>query len=192
MKMSRLGLSVLLALSLGAPLSACGGEEEGISEESAAESSESNEGAGNTEDEAPEEPAEETAAVDEDAPARAESESYVVEVRPADTYHTGELGQFEVVVRGNGGWHLNQDFPFSVRVAHADTLSLPKERLGKDDAAEFGDDAAQLDVPFTPSAAGEHAVSANVDFAVCDPQSCVPHTVVVGARLAVADVAAAE
>ncbi len=86
---------------------------------------------------------------------------------------------------GQGEWHLNQDFPFSVEVSHDADVTMPKERLGKDDAAEFADEAARVDIPLTPTAAGEHAVSAVVSFAVCNPESCVPHTETVGVRLAV-------
>lgn len=129
--------------------------------------------------------AETAGAPDESAEARVATESYVVELRPAESYTTGELGQLAIHLSGQGEWHLNQDFPFSVEVSHDAEVTVPKARLGKDDAAEFADEAARVDIPLTPTAAGEHPVSAVVSFAVCNPESCVPHTETVGVRLAV-------
>lgn len=112
--------------------------------------------------------------------------THVVELRPqADGYQAGTLGQFAVNVEGRGEWHLNQDFPFSIEVTGPDGVTFPKTELGKDDAAEFGDERARVDVPFTASAAGEHAVECTVRFAVCNPQSCVPKTETVALNLAV-------
>ena len=115
-----------------------------------------------------------------------EGPTHVVELRPqADGYTAGTLGQFAVQVEGRGQWHLNQDFPFSIEVTGPDGVTFPKSELGKDDAAEFGDERARVDVPFTATTAGEHAVECTVRFAVCNPQSCVPKTETVALNLAV-------
>lgn len=171
-------LSVLLF-----QMAACGGEETPAPEETPeTETPETPET--DTPDETAEAP-EEPSGPDTEAEARVATDSYVVELRPAEGYTSGELGTLAVHVSGQGEWHLNQDFPFAVEVAHTDELTLPKERLSKEDAAEFGETEARVDVPLTPTAAGEHAVSAEVSFAVCIESSCVPHTATVGARLAV-------
>lgn len=154
-------LSVVLLLLL-----ACGGENETESTETETETTETE-----TETETEPEPA---------------GPTHVVELRPqADGYQAGTLGQFAVHVEGRGEWHLNQDFPFSVEVSGPDGVTFPKSELGKDDAAEFGDERARVDVPFTASAAGEHAVECTVRFAVCNPSSCVPKTETVALNLAV-------
>ncbi|MFT5358869.1 MAG: hypothetical protein ACI9KE_006110 [Polyangiales bacterium] len=171
---------VLCALIFSAPLGACGSEGGDVEPEEAT-----------TQPEAAEETAEapelEAGAVDESAAPRAETEQYVVELRPQEGYAAGELGQFALHLEGQGEWHLNQDFPFAITVSHADGLQLPKTTLEKTDARAFADEGADFDVPFTPGAAGEHAVSARVEFAVCSPSSCVPQNAVVGLRIAVAE-----
>lgn len=174
---------VLSALLLSAPLGACG------SEGAEADPAEQTTAAAPEEETAPQPEAtpEEPPAVDESAAARAETEQYVVELRPQDGYAAGELGQFALHLEGQGEWHLNQDFPFAITVSHADGLQLPKTSLEKTDARAFEDEGADFDVPFTPGAAGEHPVSARVEFAVCNPSSCVPQNAVVGLRIAVAE-----
>jgi hypothetical protein len=106
---------------------------------------------------------------------RAEDESFVLEARPqADGYAADALGAFAIVIEGQGGWHLNHDFPVSVELT-GDGVQFPKPVLGKEDAAEFVDERARFDVPFTPTA-GEREVRATVSFAMCNPTSCVPKT----------------
>jgi hypothetical protein len=53
-------------------------------------------------------------------------------------------------------------------------VMLPKAQLARPDAAEFGDTKAKFDIPFTPKSAGALAVNANVKFAVCTEENCVP------------------
>ncbi len=182
----------LIALALvGA---ACGGEEAATESTEPAET-ESTETSGTTaENESPEnEPSEAEAppadgrGVDEAAQPRAEAEAFVLELRPAEGYQAGQLGQFALHLEGQGEWHLNQDFPFSAEVARGDSLTLPKTRFAKADAESFADEAAVVSVPFTAGAAGDHAVSVEVAFAMCNPESCVPHTATVGARLTVTE-----
>ncbi|MAQ17686.1 MAG: hypothetical protein CMN30_23185 [Sandaracinus sp.] len=148
-----------------------------------------------------EEPTEEVAEVDEaEAPEveeaeeaeeeaaagpRVEQEGYVVELRGGDGATSGELTQLAVVIEGQGEWHLNQDFPFGVSVTAPEGVQLPKDSFAKADAASFADEGARVDVPLTPTAAGEHTVQAEVRFAICNPQSCIPKTETVALALQV-------
>ncbi|MBX3249848.1 MAG: hypothetical protein KF901_21905 [Myxococcales bacterium] len=115
---------------------------------------------------------------------RAEDESFTLEARPEEGgYTTGALGRFGIHIEGRGGWHLNHEFPVSVDVTAPAGVQLPRASLSKEDAAEFVDERARFDVPFTPSAAGEHEVQAVVSFAMCNPTSCVPKTFAVALAL---------
>ena len=42
------------------------------------------------------------------------------------------------------------------------------------DAAQFDEKKARFDVPFTAKSAGDHKIMANVKFAVCTDENCVP------------------
>lgn len=153
-----------LLLVLVLVLAGCGGEEE-------------RNAAPSTTPAAPHEPpAAPSAPPSADGP-RAEDESFVLEARLEEgEYAAGELGRFALVIEGKEGWHLNHDFPVSVELSGE--ASFPKASLAKTDAAEFVDERARFEVPFTAEA-GEHEVRAVVAFAMCNPTSCVPKSEIV-------------
>lgn len=95
-------------------------------------------------------------------------------VADADGYAAGELAQFSVSVIGRGGWHVNQEFPVSVELEGPSAVQFPKKALEKGDAAEFTEERARFDVPFTAKEAGSHRVEANVRFAICTDENCIP------------------
>jgi len=170
----------LLALALAAaPLLGC--------EEEPAETTDETES--EAEAESPEPGEEETAEAEAEAEPpgpRVAQDGYTVELSGAEgPVRAGELTQLALVVEGQGEWHLNQEFPFGVDVQAPTGVQLAKESFGKDDAASFADEGARVDVPLTPSEAGEHTVQAEVRFAICNPQSCIPKTETVALALRV-------
>jgi len=105
-----------------------------------------------------------------------QTDSFRLAAEPAESYPSGELGQFAITLAPRGKWHLNQSFPTAVSLSAPTGVELPKDKLAKDDAAEFGKKSARFDVPFTPSEQGEHRLEAEVNFAVCTDETCVPKT----------------
>lgn len=89
-------------------------------------------------------------------------------------YSSGELGQFAITLTPRGEYHVNQEYPISVELEAPAEVGLTKSELERGDTAEFDERQARFDVPFTPTGAGEHHVSAKVSFAVCTPENCVP------------------
>lgn len=83
----------------------------------------------------------------------------------------GEQGVV-LTLEARGGYHINQEFPFNAALS-SDSLELPKASLAKDDAREFGETQARFPV-ITEVPAGEHEIVANVRFAVCTDETCVP------------------
>jgi hypothetical protein len=115
------------------------------------------------------------------APAEAAESGPVVtdaafELRAATSgeYTAGQLGQFAITLTPLGEWHVNEEYPIAVALTGVDAVSFPKAELEREDAAEFGEQVARFDVPFTPGSAGEHRIEAKVSFAVCTPENCVP------------------
>ncbi len=100
--------------------------------------------------------------------------SYELRAEATGPFHAGQLGQLAVRLTPKTGWHVNQEYPISVRIHAPSGLAFPKTELARADAAEFGEQMARFDVPFTPSAAGEHHVQCDVSFAVCTEENCVP------------------
>ncbi len=122
----------------------------------------------------PESPAVPPAAVEPaDAPGPVvEDPSYELRATAEPSYRVDEEGQFEIRLAPKAGWHVNQEYPISVQLS-GQGVELPEE-LGQADAAEFGDDEARFEVRFTSEEAGQHRVRADVDFAVCTPENCMP------------------
>jgi glucose/arabinose dehydrogenase len=98
-------------------------------------------------------------------------------------YTAGSPSKLKLVLEARGNYHVNQDYPIKVDLTAAG-VTLPKPSLGKPDAAEFGEKIARFEVPFT-APAGAHELSADVDFAVCTPETCVPDQRKVAIKLAV-------
>jgi len=89
-------------------------------------------------------------------------------------YRVGEVGQFAVTLTPRGVWHVNQEFPTTVEVTPPAAIVVPKPALEREDAAELTEQRARFDVSFTPAAAGQHRVTAEVSFAVCTEENCIP------------------
>lgn len=105
---------------------------------------------------------------------RVDDPTFELAAAPAGPYAAGKLGSFAVTLKPRGGYHVNQDFPMTISVQSNAGVEFPKEKLGKPEAAQFGEQLARFDVPFTPKAAGAHKVEAHVRFAVCTPENCIP------------------
>lgn len=105
---------------------------------------------------------------------RVEDPTFELRAVPSGPYAPGKLGSFAVSLEPRGEYHINQDFPMSVSVSPSAAIDFPKANLEKPEAAQFGEELARFDVPFTPKAAGSHTIEAKVRFAVCTPENCVP------------------
>jgi hypothetical protein len=102
------------------------------------------------------------------------TDSYRLAAETADTHAVGQLGQVTVEITGRGEWHVNEDFPTRVEVRGPPGVTLPKASLQKADAAEFGEQRARFEIPFTAEAAGAYVMTADVAFAICTDDTCVP------------------
>lgn len=111
--------------------------------------------------------------------------SFDLTLATAGNYKAGELGRVVLTLTPKGIYHVNQDYPISISLKAPAEVSLPKASLEKSDAAEFGEKVAKFDVPLTPSKAGEHTLLADVDFAVCTEETCVPDQRKLALKLAV-------
>jgi hypothetical protein len=88
-------------------------------------------------------------------------------------YTAGSASTLKLVLEARGNYHVNQDYPIKIDLKAPAAVKLPKPSLGEPDAAEFGEKIARFEVPFT-APAGSHELSADVDFAVCTPETCMP------------------
>ncbi len=157
-----------MALFLGLGLAGCGDDSPagGEPETSGTEAT--------APDPEPQAEAPEACAVDGEAQAVVEDPTFELRATATGPYTAGQPGTFAVQLTPRGVYHVNQDFPMSVRPCAGEGVTLPNADLGNDDAAERTEQTARFAVPFTAASAGEHRVSAVVDFAVCTPENCMP------------------
>lgn len=87
-------------------------------------------------------------------------------------YTANQPSQVELTLDARGGYHVNLDYPIRVEL-QAPGLKLTKSALARGDAAELSEQRARFALPFTAEA-GVHELTANVDFAVCTKETCVP------------------
>jgi len=109
-----------------------------------------------------------------EAAAEIEDPSFLLRANAQGPYRSGELGRFGISLTPRGEYHVNQEYPMSIELTGPNGVEFPKSTLERADAAEFGEQEARFDVPFTPGATGEHRIEAKVSFAVCTPENCVP------------------
>ena len=90
------------------------------------------------------------------------------------SYAVGKKAAFTMSLKPRGEYHINQQFPTSVKAQAPNAIALDKTQLLKADAALFSEKQVKFDVQFTPSEAGDHEVNALFNFAVCTAKTCIP------------------
>ncbi|MGH1343116.1 MAG: hypothetical protein ACRBN8_16280 [Nannocystales bacterium] len=88
---------------------------------------------------------------------------------------SGQESKVTVRVVPKKPWHMNLDFPTSLKVDGPEGVALANADLKKGDA-QLDENACQFDVAFTPSAAGEQTFTGKFKFAVCQDEACSPVT----------------
>jgi hypothetical protein len=111
---------------------------------------------------------------------------YTLLIEPPADAATGKESEVVVRVVPKAPWHINLDFPTALKLTPpASGLTLAKSELKKADARKLDDEHCEYAVKVTPSAAGEHAVTGEFKFAVCQDEACSPVTEDVEFKVAV-------
>ena len=151
-------LAVVAGLALGI---GCGGEEASPQATRAAETEHA-------------EPQQEPPAAEEPPGPVAHGPGYELRATASGPYTAGQAGTFEIVLSPEGEYHVNDAYPMAVALAGPSSVTFPEASLDQQDAAELTQQRARYEVSFTPGAAGDQDVTAEVDFAVCTATSCMP------------------
>jgi hypothetical protein len=107
-------------------------------------------------------------------PSSIEETGFSLRLAEAGPYKAGELARFVLHLEPRGVFHINQEYPVEISLSGDAETTFPKATLARTDAAAFDEHEARFDLPFTPKAAGDHKLLANVKFAVCTAENCVP------------------
>lgn len=122
----------------------------------------------------PPKPVEPAAVPPSAAPSSIDEASFSLRLAEAGPYKSGELSRVVLHLEPRGAYHINMEYPVEIGLSGDPATSFPKATLAKADAAKFDEKSARFDMPFTAAAAGDHKLMANVKFAVCTPENCVP------------------
>ncbi len=120
---------------------------------------------------------------------KVETKTYVAELSSsADaTLSVGDKAKLLVTIRPQNGWHMNHEFPTSVTLAESEAMAPEKSRVEKKDAKRFDDDGADFELPVSVEKGGTHDALADLSFAVCTEQTCLPEKIKLALSLEVAD-----
>jgi hypothetical protein len=110
---------------------------------------------------------------------------YALAVEPPKEAKAGEPSKVTVRVVPKAPWHMNLDFPTSLKIEAPAGVTLTKAEMKKADATKLDEDSCQFDVAFTPTAAGEQSFTGKFKFAVCQDEACSPVTEDVAFKVAV-------
>jgi len=95
---------------------------------------------------------------------------------PSVSAKKGEKATATVTFKGEGDFHFNVDYPFSIKLTAPAGVKLEKDTLKKEDAKEWKKEGAIIPVAFTASEAGKKEITGEAKFAVCTEKDCAPQT----------------
>ena len=97
----------------------------------------------------------------------------------------GQEATVKVRVVPKEPWHMNLDFPTSLKIEAPAGLTFANADLKKADATKLDEGSCEFDVKFTPEKAGESKFTGKFKFAVCQDEACSPVTENVEVQVAV-------
>lgn len=109
-----------------------------------------------------------------DGAAPSDDDRYALEIKTPEA-ESGKEAKVTVRVVPKKPWHMNLEFPTSLKVDAPEGVTVANANLKKADA-QLDENACQFDVAFTPSAAGEQTFTGKFKFAVCQDEACSPVT----------------
>ena len=105
------------------------------------------------------------------APARADD--WTIRVAGEATVTPGAAATVSLTIAGEGGRVVSKDGPVRVTLS-SETLSLPRVRYERKQAADPAADAPRFDLKLTAPGAGEHSLAIDVRFWLCGKKVCRP------------------
>lgn len=87
----------------------------------------------------------------------------------------GAAAVARVEIKPATGYHINKDFPTSLKLIAPAGVELPHATLTKKDSGvTVAEGEAKFEVPYTAKEAGKKIINGTLSFAVCTATSCDP------------------
>ncbi len=108
------------------------------------------------------------------APAHAEDPAFEVRIAAEQTIELGATGAISVAIVPSPGRSISPDGPIRLAADAGEGLALPRRRFFRRDAADPAADVPRFDVRVKARAAGDHAVTLELRFWLCQVKTCRP------------------
>jgi hypothetical protein len=110
---------------------------------------------------------------------------YQLTVVPPTSIAVGEQGVTKITLLPKTPWHMNHEYPTTLKFDSPAGVTLVKGEQKKGDAVKFEDASAEFDVAFTATEPGEKTFAGEFRFAICQDEACSPMSENVEFRVAV-------
>ncbi|MCA9690264.1 MAG: hypothetical protein R3A51_23030 [Nannocystaceae bacterium] len=110
---------------------------------------------------------------------------FTLNIEPPADVKAGAEGLVKVTVLPKAPWHMNLDFPTSLKVEPPKGVTVTKSEQHKEDAVKLDENSAEFGVAFTATEPGEKTFVGKFNFAVCQEEACAPVSEDVEFRVAV-------
>lgn len=98
--------------------------------------------------------------------------SFDLEIKPKGNYTAGQSAELEVVLAAKDPYHVNDKYPFKLKLEDADGVSYP-DKVVKKDSVKLEAKRAVMTVKFTPASKGKKHVAGQFSFSICTDERCL-------------------
>jgi hypothetical protein len=105
---------------------------------------------------------------------KAETDTYVTEIKATGAYKAGAEGMVEVTLVTKGGYHTNAQYPYKFKAADPapEGVTFPKPILLRADGT-FEEKKGSFKVPFVAGKPGKYTVGGVFSLSVCSEANCI-------------------
>lgn len=115
-------------------------------------------------------------------PADAADKRFAVKVS-GQSLQVGQAQKVQIKLTADAPWHMNMEYPTSMKLSQASGLQLNKTKFKKGDATILSEHKIVFEVPVVAASAGRFETDATIKFAICKADSCSPASTKVKLRL---------
>jgi hypothetical protein len=105
---------------------------------------------------------------------KAESETFVAEMKASSGYKVGSEGVVEVTLSPKGSYHTNAQYPYKFKMADPapEGVTFPKAVLQRADGS-FEEKRGSFKVPFVAAKPGKYTIAGTFHLSVCSDANCI-------------------
>jgi len=98
--------------------------------------------------------------------------SFDLEIKPKGNYTVGQGAELEVVLAAKDPYHVNDKYPFKLKLEDTDGITYA-DKVVKKDAVKLEAKRAVMTVKFTPASKGKKHIAGQFAFSICTAERCL-------------------